>query len=194
MFPRVGDIWRAYWLQPLLWLLNGRIAFLTSDVLHVRNAHDYHADFIAELPLYRRAGEYVTLVQRFYNGVEAAVLTSESVAAKEQQASSAAADGTLHNATRVCAAFKRQWDHDDEPAGRGDSSSGSGSDAEAAYDGVGATSEHDVRAAVLTTAFFECVNAFTAVLVQEELFGVADAHSVALWLADLAMMGYRVSP
>jgi hypothetical protein len=117
---RVADIWRSYWLQPLLWLLHGhvagcvfsvncttssrstnravrlcvcaslRFAVVTSGVVHLRNAHDYHADFIGESALYTHAGVFVRRGQEFYRRV----VDNES------------ASDAAH---AVCTSFQQEW-------------------------------------------------------------------------------------
>lgn len=51
---RVSDIWRSYLGQRLLWDVGLSMAFAPPLAKQVRNAHDYRADFDAELPLYKR--------------------------------------------------------------------------------------------------------------------------------------------
>lgn len=56
---RVCDIWRSYWVQRLLWDVNGQLAFRPPNVEQIRNAHDYLIDFKDELQLYEQAGDLV---------------------------------------------------------------------------------------------------------------------------------------
>ena len=56
---RVADILRSYLVQRLLWSTGQTLAFTSPLVRQVRNAHKYLADFVAEQPLYTKAGELV---------------------------------------------------------------------------------------------------------------------------------------
>ncbi|KAF9375959.1 hypothetical protein CPC16_000440 [Podila verticillata] len=49
---RVCDIWRGYWVQRLLWDVNGSLAFTKPTVEQIRNAHNYLDDFKDEIQLY----------------------------------------------------------------------------------------------------------------------------------------------
>ncbi|KAF9178582.1 hypothetical protein BGZ51_005257 [Haplosporangium sp. Z 767] len=48
----VCDIWRGYWVQRILWDVNGSLSFTKPTVDQIRNAHDYHADYEDELQIY----------------------------------------------------------------------------------------------------------------------------------------------
>ena len=56
---RVCDIWRSYWVQRLLWDIDGHLAFRPPNVEQIRNAHDYLTDFKDELQLYEQADDLV---------------------------------------------------------------------------------------------------------------------------------------
>ena len=56
---RVADILRSYLVQRLMWGAGQSLAFSSPLVRQVRNAHTYLADFVAEQPLYTKAGELV---------------------------------------------------------------------------------------------------------------------------------------
>jgi len=56
---RVADILRSYLVQRLMWGAGQSLAFISPLVRQVRNAHTYLADFVAEQPLYTKAGELV---------------------------------------------------------------------------------------------------------------------------------------
>ena len=60
---RVCDIWRGYWAQRLVWEVAGNLAFLPASVHQFRNAHDYLADFVDELDLYKDAGRLVAFLE-----------------------------------------------------------------------------------------------------------------------------------
>jgi hypothetical protein len=59
----------GYWMQPLLWLLDAHVLFLSSDVVHDRNAHDYHEDFVDEVDLYVRSGQLVHGLVALFDGI-----------------------------------------------------------------------------------------------------------------------------
>ncbi|KAF9897140.1 hypothetical protein BX616_006111, partial [Lobosporangium transversale] len=56
---RVCDIWRGYWVQRLLWDINGSLGFTKPTVDQIRNAHNYLADYEDELQLYSEASKLV---------------------------------------------------------------------------------------------------------------------------------------
>ena len=56
---RVADILRSYLVQRLMWGTGQTLAFSSPLVRQVRNAHKHLADFVAEQPLYTKAGELV---------------------------------------------------------------------------------------------------------------------------------------
>ncbi|CAF1198790.1 unnamed protein product [Adineta steineri] len=56
---RVCDIWRSFWVQRLLWEIDGRLVFSTSTVKQVRNAHSYIKDMEKEQQLYNQSGSFV---------------------------------------------------------------------------------------------------------------------------------------
>ena len=49
---RLTDIWRSYWSQRLMWLLNGTITFNGPNAYQLRNSHSYLADFKDEQTMY----------------------------------------------------------------------------------------------------------------------------------------------
>jgi hypothetical protein len=49
---RVSDIWRSYFMQPILWRIGGFLTFNDAFVDQFRNAHEYIRDFSSEAPLY----------------------------------------------------------------------------------------------------------------------------------------------
>ncbi|CAL5224033.1 g6654 [Coccomyxa viridis] len=59
---RVCDIWRSYWVQRLLWEIDGNVAFGPPTVEQLRNAHNLMRDFADEEPLYSQAGNLVALL------------------------------------------------------------------------------------------------------------------------------------
>ncbi|CAL5222166.1 g4491 [Coccomyxa viridis] len=56
---RVCDIWRGYWVQRLLWELEGNLAFTAPTVDQFRNPHTLTKDFLDEDDLYKKAGSIV---------------------------------------------------------------------------------------------------------------------------------------
>ena len=49
---RLTDIWRSYWAQRLLWLLDDTVTFLGPNAHQIRNAHSYLKDFEEEKDMY----------------------------------------------------------------------------------------------------------------------------------------------
>ena len=49
---RVTDIWRSYWTQRLIWLLDGTIQFYGPNAFQQRNSHSYLSDYKEEPVLY----------------------------------------------------------------------------------------------------------------------------------------------
>ena len=49
---RLTDIWRSYWSQRLLWLINGTIQFNGPNAFQLRNVHSYLKDFKEETDMY----------------------------------------------------------------------------------------------------------------------------------------------
>ncbi|MEN6425568.1 MAG: STELLO glycosyltransferase family protein [Phycisphaerales bacterium] len=50
---RFTDILRGLVAQPILWLFGYQLGFTNATVVQKRNPHDYMADFISEIPMYR---------------------------------------------------------------------------------------------------------------------------------------------
>ena len=46
------DIWRSYWAQRLMWLLNGTVTFNGPNAYHLRNSHSYLNDYYEEKEMY----------------------------------------------------------------------------------------------------------------------------------------------
>ena len=49
---RLTDIWRSYWAQRLLWLLDDTVTFLGPNAHQIRNAHSYLKDYEDEKNMY----------------------------------------------------------------------------------------------------------------------------------------------
>lgn len=56
---RVCDIWRGYWVQRLLWDVNGSLGFTKPTVNQIRNAHNYLDDYMDELQIYAETSKFV---------------------------------------------------------------------------------------------------------------------------------------
>ncbi|EIE18111.1 hypothetical protein COCSUDRAFT_49414 [Coccomyxa subellipsoidea C-169] len=59
---RVCDIWRGYWVQRLLWEIDGNLAFGPPTVNQFRNPHNLLHDMAEEADLYAKAGDLVKLL------------------------------------------------------------------------------------------------------------------------------------
>ncbi|KAG0080846.1 hypothetical protein BGZ92_000455 [Podila epicladia] len=56
---RVCDIWRGYWVQRLLWDVNGSLGFTKPTVDQIRNAHNYLDDYKDELQIYAETSKFI---------------------------------------------------------------------------------------------------------------------------------------
>ncbi|KAF9922488.1 hypothetical protein BGZ67_010521, partial [Mortierella alpina] len=56
---RVCDIWRGYWVQRLLWDVNGSLGFTKPTVNQIRNAHNYLDDYMDELQFYSQTSAFI---------------------------------------------------------------------------------------------------------------------------------------
>ncbi|KAF9969163.1 hypothetical protein BGZ73_008603, partial [Actinomortierella ambigua] len=56
---RVCDIWRGYWVQRLLWDVNGSLGFTKPTVDQIRNAHNYLDDYRDELQIYAQTSDLI---------------------------------------------------------------------------------------------------------------------------------------
>ncbi|CAH1782196.1 unnamed protein product [Owenia fusiformis] len=56
---RVTDIWRSYFTQTLLWLIDGHLSYMPPNCYQFRNYHSYIDDAKQEEKLYYQAGELV---------------------------------------------------------------------------------------------------------------------------------------
>ncbi|KAF9926146.1 hypothetical protein BGZ67_008252, partial [Mortierella alpina] len=59
---RVCDIWRGYWVQRLLWDINGSLSFTKPTVDQIRNAHNYLDDFKDELQIYSETSKFISFL------------------------------------------------------------------------------------------------------------------------------------
>ena len=62
---RVADIWRGYWVQRLLWDINGNLCFLPPNAFQERNEHDLLKDFEQEIDLYLRVDSLLQLLNNW---------------------------------------------------------------------------------------------------------------------------------
>ena len=56
---RLTDIWRSYWSQRLLWLINGTVQFNGPNAFQLRNVHSYLKDFKEETDMYLKTEDLV---------------------------------------------------------------------------------------------------------------------------------------
>ena len=59
---RFTDILRSFIAQPITWSQGYRLGFTKATVFQDRNPHDYLADLLSEVPMYRSAGELPTIM------------------------------------------------------------------------------------------------------------------------------------
>ncbi|RNA10032.1 hypothetical protein BpHYR1_001385 [Brachionus plicatilis] len=56
---RLTDIWRSYWAQRLMWLINETISFSGPNAYQMRNAHNYLNDFEQEKSMYLKTEKLI---------------------------------------------------------------------------------------------------------------------------------------
>jgi STELLO glycosyltransferases len=59
---RVSDIWRSYWVQRVLWDIEGSVCFTQPTANQYRNDHDLLKDFIDEYDLYAKSGSFISFL------------------------------------------------------------------------------------------------------------------------------------
>ncbi|CAH1773338.1 unnamed protein product [Owenia fusiformis] len=59
---RVTDIWRSYFTQTLLWLIDGHLSYMPPNCYQFRNYHSYILDAQDEGKLYNQASELITFL------------------------------------------------------------------------------------------------------------------------------------
>ncbi|KAF8951652.1 hypothetical protein BGZ52_010451 [Haplosporangium bisporale] len=59
---RVCDIWRGYWVQRLLWDVNGSLTFTKPTVEQIHNAYNYLDDFEDEIQLYTGISRFIAFL------------------------------------------------------------------------------------------------------------------------------------
>jgi hypothetical protein len=62
---RITDIWRGYWCQPLLWLINSTLEFHAATAYQYRNPHSYLKDFKEEDDLYKKTDELLEVLHQW---------------------------------------------------------------------------------------------------------------------------------
>jgi hypothetical protein len=63
---RLTDIWRSYWAQRLLWLLDDTVTFLGPNAHQIRNAHSYLKDFEEEKNMYSQTEALVDFLFKWH--------------------------------------------------------------------------------------------------------------------------------
>lgn len=73
---RLTDIWRSYWSQRLLWLIDGTVTFNGPNAVQFRNSHSFLKDFEEEKAMYSKTEslikflyEWRCLKEKFYECV-----------------------------------------------------------------------------------------------------------------------------
>ena len=56
---RLTDIWRSYWAQRLMWLLNDTITYNGPNAFQFRNSHSYLKDFESEKAMYSKTEKLI---------------------------------------------------------------------------------------------------------------------------------------
>jgi hypothetical protein len=73
---RLTDIWRSYWAQRLMWLLNGTVTFNGPNAYQLRNSHSYLNDYYEEKEMYLKTENLIKFLfewqcnkEKFYDCV-----------------------------------------------------------------------------------------------------------------------------
>lgn len=56
---RLTDIWRSYWSQRLMWLLNGTVTYNGPNAYQLRNSHSYLNDYYQEKEMYLKTEDLI---------------------------------------------------------------------------------------------------------------------------------------
>ena len=67
---RVCDIWRAYFVQRLLWGTGAQLAFVAPYVYQLRNSHSYHEDYVSEKQIYDQVTALLHFLRQWRCGAE----------------------------------------------------------------------------------------------------------------------------
>jgi hypothetical protein len=62
---RLTDIWRSYWAQRLMWLLDSTISFLGPNAYQFRNSHSYLSDFKQEKDMYLKTQDLTQFLYKW---------------------------------------------------------------------------------------------------------------------------------
>ena len=62
---RLTDIWRSYWSQRLLWLLDSTISFHGPNAYQLRNSHSYLSDYKQEKEMYLKTKELIQFLYKW---------------------------------------------------------------------------------------------------------------------------------
>ena len=83
---RLTDIWRSYWAQRLMWLIDGTITFNGPNAYQLRNSHSYLKDFKDEQAMYLQTEKLVEFLNEWncekLNFYECVIDLSSSMAGK----------------------------------------------------------------------------------------------------------------
>jgi hypothetical protein len=62
---RVCDIWRAYYVQRLLWGVGAQLTFVAPYVYQLRNAHTYYDDYVSEKQIYDQVTHFSLFLRQW---------------------------------------------------------------------------------------------------------------------------------
>lgn len=62
---RLTDIWRSYWSQRLLWLLDSTVSFLGPNAYQLRNSHSYLADYKQEKDMFLKTKDLIHFLYKW---------------------------------------------------------------------------------------------------------------------------------
>jgi hypothetical protein len=62
---RLTDIWRSYWAQRLMWLLDCTISFLGPNAYQLRNNHSYLSDYKQEKDMYLKTQDLIQFLYKW---------------------------------------------------------------------------------------------------------------------------------
>jgi hypothetical protein len=62
---RLTDIWRSYWAQRLMWLLDCTISFLGPNAYQLRNSHSYLSDYKQEKDMYLKTQDLIQFLYKW---------------------------------------------------------------------------------------------------------------------------------
>ena len=62
---RLTDIWRSYWSQRLLWLIDSTVSFYPPNAIQIRNSHSYLNDFKEEQNMYTQTEDLIQFLSEW---------------------------------------------------------------------------------------------------------------------------------